>query len=442
MRQLVGADDQQLMGQNAVDLTEFLKFNKISQMTQKAKDICLALESSECLCLDQNELKVRRKEPFINKDKNFSDDSTIYVEGLPPNADHNWVRMTFEPFGRIDYIKIPKFKHNHNIMGFAFIEFSQPEAVQKAVKHFNRSSEPKNETTEADKEKTSLLNSENGYEVPRKRSRESKEEESVALKKAKLSDENEVSDKEMVTETKDIEINQSIKKKKKKRKRKRKSMAIDAAEDEPEVLHLRVMSKDEWKRWKKEYLKLQKQTMSSIKRSLLPENNTTKELVINKEISDKSFESGLIIKLNFTLPSSDLNEQQFKRNIRQIGDKNNIQYIDLPLNRIQFKDNQTVDGVCYVRTKSSQDCRQLASNEKLKQLGQIVILEGNEETDYWTQIFERRDQTRSRSDECNGKSRHKVRGFDRIIRRVENVRTDVETKHNKHIKFESNSTLA
>ena len=115
-------------------------------MTKKIRDISLSLESSKYLSIDTNQMTVKRIQPFVPKDNNF-DDSTIYVERLPANADQHWIRSTFGSFGRIEYIKIPHFRHNNNIMGFAFIEFSEPEDAQKALKHFNSlSSEDNNQT--------------------------------------------------------------------------------------------------------------------------------------------------------------------------------------------------------------------------------------------------------------------------------------------------------
>ncbi|CAG2114437.1 unnamed protein product, partial [Medioppia subpectinata] len=147
MRQLIGAEDPDLKGRQAVDLNEFLKFNKISEMTQNIRDISLALERSKCLSLDEKSDKVQRMEPFVTRDVNC-DDLTIYVERLPPNADHHWIRSVFAPFGPIQYIKVPHFRHNNNIMGFAFIEFEDKVSAEKALKHFNALSSDDNQNSD------------------------------------------------------------------------------------------------------------------------------------------------------------------------------------------------------------------------------------------------------------------------------------------------------
>ena len=192
-----------------------------------------------------------------------------------------------------------------------------------------------------------------------KLSHESDDEEVSEQKRIKICDNESNEKSESIEEN--TETNSAIKKKKK-RKRKRKTVTTPPTEEnESEVINLRVMSKKEWKRWKNKYLKLQKQTMSSIKRSLLVDeeikstDKSENQLErVDENCEDRHFESGLIIKLNFSMPSKDLNEYDFKRRIRQIGGKNEIQYIDLPLNRLEFFDEQTVKGICFVRTNSQE----------------------------------------------------------------------------------------
>ena len=88
--------------------------------------------------------------------------------------------------------------------------------------------------------------------------------------------------------------------------------------------------------------------------------------------------------------------------------------------------------------------KRLVSNQTLKQFGDLTVLDGNEETLYWNQIFDQRIKKKSNINNNEtkvNKNRTKVRGFDRIINRAENVSTTVGTtvgtKPNKHIKFET-----
>ncbi|CAG2167559.1 unnamed protein product [Oppiella nova] len=463
MRQLIGAEDPELRGRQCVPLNEFLKFNKISEMTQNTRDISLALERSKCLSLNQTQQTVQRVDPFATQDTKEVDELTIYVERLPPTADHQWIRSVFEPFGRIQYIKVPHFRHNHMIMGFAFVEYEDRLSAQKALKHFNAvpSDDIPDETPDHQIDSVSesehiahedQCDGESQPEVSRKRSRDEADDEAVVeSKKAKVSPtdglESVTQTVDKIRETNCETISDKTKeKKKKKRRKKQKPIAADLVDDNPltEAIHLRVMSKREWKRWKNKYLKLQKQSMASLKRSLLvkTEDNTNRPQMESEstqednQSSDRSYESGLIIRLNFTVSSLDFNESEFKRNIRSMAESRQISYIDLPKNHMIFKDSQTLCGVCYVRTNSADDCQRLIQLERLKQMGDLSVLEGNEESEYWNQIFDERIKRKSNPNP-NNKSKHKTRGFDRIINRAENVMTSVEPKLNKHIKFDT-----
>jgi La-related protein 7 len=451
MRQLVNTNDSLLKGTQFVELNQFLKFNKISEMTQSIRDLSLAIESSKSLKLDETKLKVKRIEPFINNNDN-SDESTIYVERLPPNADQQWIRSIFETYGRVVYVKVPRFRHNNNIMGFAFVEFDSSEAVEKACRHFGaflnktNDSDLKQINSESDINLDSVQNNcKTGTQLLGKRTHE-KTDESVCEKRVKPCDENELqTDSEVVqkTDTKnEIEMNSCVKKKKK-RRRKRKEFNRDSVEEnEVEVINLRVMSKKEWKSWKNKYLELQKTAMKSIKKSLLinSDNNNDQQKVesneVKSELLNETFESGLIVKLSFSVSSNDFNEIEFKRNIRSMAKSDEIAYIDLPNNQIEFKDNQTVDRVCYIRCKTSQNTNQLVLNEKFQKLGNYYIMSGEEESNYWTKINEERNKIRSKNID---KKRKNERGFHKIIGRAEKIVTHistVQTNTNKHFKFD------
>lgn len=117
-----------------VDLEVFLSFNKISSLTNKVEDISAALEKSELLKLSDDKLKVSRVTPVQEKEN--EDECTIYVERLPDDTGHEWLKEIFSTFGAVDYVSLPKYKHNKRHKGFAFIEFRTPEDALKAVTHF------------------------------------------------------------------------------------------------------------------------------------------------------------------------------------------------------------------------------------------------------------------------------------------------------------------
>lgn len=121
-----------------VNVDLFLTFNKIRALTSETQDIIDALASSEILEVTSDGKKLRRKKPVERT--NF-DDCTIYVERLPPHADHKWLRDVFNRFGNVTHTSIPRFRMSGKIKGFAFVEFESPECVLKASRHFKTSTE-------------------------------------------------------------------------------------------------------------------------------------------------------------------------------------------------------------------------------------------------------------------------------------------------------------
>lgn len=117
-----------------IELSVFLKFNKVRNLTTKIEDICKALRKSEILELSEDNLKVRRK-TAVNIKEN-EDECTIYVERLPVDAEHEWLKNIFSKFGTVDYVSIPKYKHNKMIKGFAFVEFNTADSVKKVLDYF------------------------------------------------------------------------------------------------------------------------------------------------------------------------------------------------------------------------------------------------------------------------------------------------------------------
>jgi len=115
-----------------VDLDVFIKFNKMKELTMDVNRIAKALQGSTILKVSEDGTKVYRLTP-INRKKNM-EECTIYVQNLPPDADHDWLISIFSKYGPVVYVSIPRYKSNKKIKGFAFIEFDTPNGVKECIK--------------------------------------------------------------------------------------------------------------------------------------------------------------------------------------------------------------------------------------------------------------------------------------------------------------------
>ncbi|XP_031559596.1 la-related protein 7-like [Actinia tenebrosa] len=116
-------------------------FNRMKQITKDITLVIKAIKSSSLLQLNDDESMVRRTTP-LPEARNV-DAETIYVEKLPPHADHDWLRNVFSQFGKVTYVSLPRFKHTGDIKGFAFIEFETPNEADTAVQTFKKEKEEK-----------------------------------------------------------------------------------------------------------------------------------------------------------------------------------------------------------------------------------------------------------------------------------------------------------
>ena len=58
-----------------------------------------------------------------SSDSKYSNDRTIYIQGLPFSATEDDVRKLFEPCGKIDSIRLPKWHDSGRIKGYGHIEY-------------------------------------------------------------------------------------------------------------------------------------------------------------------------------------------------------------------------------------------------------------------------------------------------------------------------------
>lgn len=117
-----------------VDISIFLKFNKIRKLTTNTEDIVKAINNSQLLELSEDKTKVRRKTCI--KLKENVDNCTLYVERIKVDATHEWLASIFSEFGTVTYVAIPKYKHNKVNKGFAFVEFETEDEASEALNYF------------------------------------------------------------------------------------------------------------------------------------------------------------------------------------------------------------------------------------------------------------------------------------------------------------------
>ncbi|XP_017114589.1 la-related protein 7 [Drosophila elegans] len=294
-----------------VPLEIFLTFNKIKTLTQDVQQIAKALSNSQLLELDETKLKVRRKTKL--PDQRDVNDKTLYVEALPANASHDWLKEVFSRYGSVAYVSLPHYPGTKKIKEFAFIEFEKAGSVEKAVKAFAQvqgvlsvetdpgelasvrsfqqqqqlqqkaeSTADENDTLEPpppppllkrNAKREAVAITETGPEVKRVKLEEEQPSESSTAEGTSSETEAEgtaageaTTDQEDKTEPTDGET--------KKRRRKRKKKAIvDKPNIEPSALELKVLPKTSWSSLRNKYLNLQRRLISEAKSKLWRENH-------------------------------------------------------------------------------------------------------------------------------------------------------------------------
>ncbi|XP_034944207.1 la-related protein 7 [Chelonus insularis] len=443
-----------------VDLDTFLQFNKIRALTNETSRIAKALESSEFLALSDDRSKVRRITPInIRED---CDVCTIYVQGLPPDADHDWLISIFSQFGPVAYVSIPRYKTNKKIKGFAFIEFESSEDADKCLEAFQDKgcvlpsyTAPESllsiTTFSEDDPPSGLDNMNLGSEPiaqdvkiskrpPPVESESELEQDVSKVKKPRINgsdnrnvdqdkgtaENNDTSDKtgdEVETEDNDKVDEKDEQKKKKKRKRKNR-----ARNEQPDITEyrLRIMAKKEWKKIRNKYLQLQRNKMKQLKQHLkktrwnqwnsydrrenkMEVDDNIKKEEQNPQISKPpkfTFAEGLITKIELDEPCS--SAKSFKNELRN---EPGVQYIDV-------RDGYTCAYVRCDTAEASENFVKKYADDKT-----VNILQGEEEKAYWDKMMKDREEKLTKKD------RVKQRGRDKLLKKA-------EKELGKHIKFD------
>ncbi|XP_046861129.1 la-related protein 7-like isoform X2 [Xenia sp. Carnegie-2017] len=115
----------------SIEIGTIANFNRMKQLcgdfslVVKAMKRCSSIE-----VIDEKWLKLSKPLP---EPKNV-DLQTIYVEGLPSNAEHKWLKSLFSSCGNVVYVSLPLHKLNKKIKGFAFVEFENESEADAALK--------------------------------------------------------------------------------------------------------------------------------------------------------------------------------------------------------------------------------------------------------------------------------------------------------------------
>ncbi|XP_014262400.1 la-related protein 7 [Cimex lectularius] len=415
-----------LKTKGSIELTEFLSYNKIRALTNNIKDLRKALKHSTELEVT-DEMKVKPKN-LVMKDN--IDECTIYVEHVPPDADHDWLKEQFSIYGSVDYISIPKYSSSKKCKGFAFIEFSKPEFAEKAVEEYKKvgsylstaEMDPKHllsiATYETKSEGQLLKENANVASQPcetkkRKADKtpEHHEEEVKAKKqKANFQPETEEADKLQEEVAEGEEVTEEVRKKKNRNKKKKAKKAKVTAE----TSGFQILSKKDWKHLRNKYLMTQREKTTMLKQHLRQLKQKQQDHTANKyreqeennhNINQKNsnstipseFTPGIIVKINMNEPV--ISRKQFKDEINVVSSA--VKYVDVK------EGAMTV----YVRLKTEEDTRKFCEDAPWQE---VEILKGEEELEYWKRI------QKDREEKLN-KPKVKQRGKEKLFKKAEKV---------------------
>ncbi|XP_065094031.1 la-related protein 7 [Ochlerotatus camptorhynchus] len=472
---------QRIKSDPFIPLEEFLKFNRIKQLTDNIEDIATALKNSELLQLSDDRSKVRRTtEPT---ERPNCEQCTIYVESLPPKADHDWVRNVFSAYGKVAYVSLPKFKYSKKIKEFGFVEFEEESSVQKALKTFQafggvltyEETDPgklvsitsfgKEKEEEEDTKTKGVAEKDVGdkdEKVADKGDKDEDEEEPPPAKRIRTDNgdsseaegdrdsandgsasENEVEEATEVDGGAKREVSDV---KKKKRHRKGTSGVKKEIQQDDKVYELKVMPKKEWRRLRNKYLNLQRTEAKKLKKLFSDSNKFSKSS--QSRTTNPSTTAAKTVKssprVNFygaltdeeaAAEATKLEEQEqpIKQplfsfepglivNIKFRVPCANVKDFKVELKQfsyVKYIDLKEADMETFVRVDKPSSANQLVKEYNSAEYS-AQILSGETEKSYWDKIKQ------DREDKLNKKIKvEKVRGRTKLMKKV-----------NTHIKFD------
>ncbi|XP_028393116.1 la-related protein 7-like [Dendronephthya gigantea] len=131
-----------------VEIKTIASFNRMKQLCD---DITLIVKAMKlCPSVEVIDDKWVKPSQPLPQPKNV-DSVTVYVERLPSNADHNWIKSLFSSCGTVVYISLPRFAETREIKGFAFVEFEKESEAEAALKMFAEEKNDEGEDQPEDK---------------------------------------------------------------------------------------------------------------------------------------------------------------------------------------------------------------------------------------------------------------------------------------------------
>ncbi|XP_058824613.1 la-related protein 7 [Topomyia yanbarensis] len=461
-----------------VALSEFLKFNRIKKLTDSVEDIVIALKNSELLQLSEDRSKVRRITEHTERPN--CEECTIYVECLPPKADHDWVRNVFSAYGKVAYVSLPKFKYSKKIKEFGFIEFEKESSVQKALKTFQafggvltyEGTEPdklvsitsfKQEKEEEMKmretgEDTAKNDGQQDDNKDQSEMTENKDEDFLMPPPKRLKrDDGDSSDTDTNKDSgnedfhsenevcKDEEKAHEEDTKKKRRRRRGPSGIKKEIQQDDKVYELKIMAKKEWRRLRNKYLNLQRVEAKKLKKlfnstkfskpnqSRTPNQSTSVAKTVRSSPRVNFY--GALTDEEAAAEAIKLEEQDQQNkqplfsfepglivNIKFRVPCANIKDFKAELKQyayVKYIDLREGDMETFVRVDKPSSANQLVKEYGMAEYS-AQILSGENEKTYWDKI------KRDREDKLNKKVKvEKLRGRTKLLKKV-----------NTHIKFE------
>jgi len=403
-----------------IPLKLLLTFNKVASMLSEiidpeSSDVVKVAELEKALSyVESNEIKlsdckskVTRRNEFMPSSSSDIDGRTIYAENLPPDADHDFIRSVFVPYGEVVYVSMPKFKSGRS-KGFAFIEFKAAESVDKvvaeltnvtvfkgdnlaSVKTFNEDKE------EAEVKQQSAMVIKSECNIGNKRKHE--EGGKQVVKRVKIQEE--------VNVEKNFEGFTST---------------DGGVQPICSGTEIQVLSKVTWKKLRNKYLDEQRKNIGALKQNLKknkPPRFTEKKQTIEKKenlikevVKDSvDIKPGVVVKI---ILEEDINNvQDFKKDIKSALEGEKVSYVDAKIGY----------SIAFVRCEDENQAKKLEKSTLINAV-EKNILQGQEEKDYHVKVAKDRLEKRS------GKIKvTKTKTKTKVIQRFENVK-------NSHVYFD------